>query len=114
VLDPRALAAYVDFGVEDLPDGTVRLRCRGENEARIYERSLSHPAFANLAAVRCPTLIACGSESDSFSPAALAPVAARVPGGRLEVLPGLGHFGPLEQPATVAASVIRAIDPPPA
>jgi pimeloyl-ACP methyl ester carboxylesterase len=114
VLDPRALAAYVEWGVEDLPDGTVRLRCRGENEALIYERSFSHPAFANLTEVRCPTVIACGSDSDSFSTAALAPVAARIPGGRLEVLPGLGHFGPLEQPATVSASVIRAIDPPPA
>ena len=56
VLDPRALAAYVDFGFEDLPDGTVRLRCRGENEALIYERSFDHPAFSRLATVRCPTL----------------------------------------------------------
>ena len=38
----------------------------------------------------------------------------RLAHGRLEVLAGLGHFGPLEQPAVVADSVIRAIDPPPA
>ena len=114
VLDPRALAAYVDFGFEDLPDGTVRLRCRGEHEALIFERSFDHPAFSRLATVRCPTLVACGSESDSFTTAALLPVAERLALGRLEVLAGLGHFGPLEQPAFVAASVIRAIDPPPA
>jgi pimeloyl-ACP methyl ester carboxylesterase len=114
VLDPRALAAYVDFGVEDLPNGTVRLRCRGEHEALIFERSFDHPAFSRLATVGCPTLVACGSESDSFTPAALTPVAEGLALGRLEVLAGLGHFGPLEQPGLVAASVIRAIDPPPA
>ena len=89
-LDPEALAAYVDFGFEDLADGTVRLLCRGENEARIYEASFSHPAFARLGAVGCPTLVACGAESDDFTPEVLAPVVQRLPSGRLEVLPGSG------------------------
>ena len=39
VLAPDALRAYVDHGFADQPDGTVRLKCRGENEARIYEGS---------------------------------------------------------------------------
>ena len=32
----EALRAYVDFGFDDLPDGTVRLKCRGEDEAAIF------------------------------------------------------------------------------
>jgi pimeloyl-ACP methyl ester carboxylesterase len=71
VLDPEALAAYVEFGFEDLPDGTVRLRCRGENEALIYEGGFRHPAFSRLATVNCPVVLACGAESYSFGPAAL-------------------------------------------
>ncbi len=114
VLDPEALAAYVEFGFEDLPDGTVRLRCRGENEALVYEASLRHPGFSLLTRVRCPVLVAFGSETDHFGPAVLRPVVERLSNGRLEELAGLGHFGPLQRPATVAASVIRAVDPPPA
>jgi pimeloyl-ACP methyl ester carboxylesterase len=34
--------------------------------------------------------------------------AERLPQARLEELPGLGHFGPLQDPAAVAESIIRA------
>ncbi len=113
-LDPEALAAYVEFGFEDLPDGTVRLRCRGQNEALIYESGFRHPAFSRLAAVDCPVVLACGGESDDFGPATLELLVEHLANGRVEVLPGLGHFGPLQQPGVVADSVIRALDPPPA
>ena len=57
-----------EFGFEDLPNGTVRLRCRGENEALMYEGGLRHTAFSRLNAVKCPVVIACGAESHSFGP----------------------------------------------
>jgi pimeloyl-ACP methyl ester carboxylesterase len=114
VLYPDALAAYVEFGFEDLPDGSVRLRCRGENEALMYEAGLRHTAYSRLNAVRCPVVIACGAESRSFGRADVEPVVERLGHGRLEILPGLGHFGPLEAPSAVAASVIQDLDPPPA
>ena len=59
-------------------------------------------------------VLACGAESYSFGPAALELLVERLAKGHLEVLLGLGHFGPLEQPSVVADSVIRALDPPPA
>jgi pimeloyl-ACP methyl ester carboxylesterase len=112
--DADVLAAYVEFGFEDLPDGTVRLRCRGENEARIYENGFRHCAFSRLGLIECPVVLACGGESYDFTPGAMGLLAERLPNGRVEVLAGLGHFGPLEQPGAVAESVIRALDPPPA
>lgn len=112
VLDPEVLAAYVEFGFEDLADGTVRLLCRGENEARIYESGLRHPAFSRLARVDCPVVVACGSLSDGFNPASMEHLVGNLAKASLEVLPELGHFGPLEQPAVVADSVIRALEPP--
>jgi pimeloyl-ACP methyl ester carboxylesterase len=112
LFDPEVLAAYVEFGFEDLPDGTVRLLCRGENEARMYEGGLRHPGFSRLARVDCPVVLACGSESDVFSPASMEHLVGNLTRASLEVLPGLGHFGPLEQPSVVADSVIRALAPP--
>jgi pimeloyl-ACP methyl ester carboxylesterase len=112
--DPEVLAAYVEFGFEDLPDATIRLLCRGENEARIYESSFRNRAFSHLGAIRCPVVLACGAESHPFGPAVLGLLVDRLCEGRADVLGGLGHFGPLEHPTVVAGSVIRALDPPPA
>ena len=112
--DPEVLDAYVRFGFEDLADGTVRLLCRGEYEARVYENASTNQAYAHLGEIRCPVLVACGSESYSFTPGVLGLVADKIENGRLEMLAGLGHFAPLEQPGPVAASMIRALDPPPA
>ncbi len=114
VLDPETLASYVRFGFEDLPNGTVRFRCRGENEALMYEGGLRHTAFSRLNAVKCPVVIACGAESRSFGRADFGPLVERLASASLEVLPGLGHFGPLEAPSAVADSVIRTLDAPPA
>lgn len=112
--DPEVLEAYVRFGFEDLPDGTVRLRCRGEYEALIYENAPRHDAYAHLGEITCPVLVAWGSEGYSFRPEIMKLVSERLENGRSEELSGLGHFAPLEQPGSVAESIIRALDPPPA
>lgn len=104
-LDPHALRAYVDHGFEDDGAGGVRLKCRPEVEATVYETATDHDTFPRLSEVRCPVLVACGSESDAFRPEVAADVARRMPAGRSEVVPGVGHFGPLERPDVVAGSV---------
>ena len=113
--DPAALAAYVDGGFEPVPveeggDGaTVRLRCRREDEAEIYARGFSHPAYGHLHEIGCPVTLGCGAETDSFGPEALNADARQLRRARVEVLPGIGHFGPLQQPAQVARSVTMAL-----
>lgn len=101
---PAALQAYVEYGIDD----SGRLKCRGENEARIYERGFSHDAFRRLAEVQCPVTVAYGESTNAMGAWVCEPVAARLPQGRLEVLPGLTHFGPLEAPDVVADAVLRA------
>ena len=49
-----------------------------------------------------------GAVTDSFGPAVIERQADALPFGRPEVMPGLGHFGPLQDPGAVAASVRRA------
>ena len=108
-LDPEALRAYVDHGFDDLDDGTVRLKCRGADESKTYSMASSHRAFRGLPAVGCPVTVACGENTTAFGPTMIRAVAERIPQGRAEVMPGLTHFGPLEDPARVAESIASAL-----
>jgi len=108
VFTPEALHAYVDYAFDDLPDGTVRLKCRGENEARTYEMSFRHGAFNRLAELSLPVTFAAGSETDAIGPDFVRLLAAPVPDARVEILDGLGHFGPMQAPDTLATSIRAA------
>ncbi|MGI8410992.1 MAG: alpha/beta fold hydrolase [Solirubrobacteraceae bacterium] len=108
-LHPSVLRAYVDYGFEDLADGEVRLKCRPEHEALVYEMATAHPCFVDLAQVSCPVTLARGGRSEAFTPTRAAEVAARLPRVRTEEHPTLGHLGPLEDPRAVAVSIGRAL-----
>ena len=108
--DHAAVHAYVDYGFEDVPDGRVRLLCRREDEARVYEMAAHNDAFHGLARVACAVTIACGGELAHFVPQAIGAIAAQLPRASTEILDDLGHFGPMERPGEVAASVRRAFD----
>ncbi|HTZ07748.1 MAG TPA: alpha/beta hydrolase [Acidimicrobiales bacterium] len=110
-LDPEVLALYVDNGFAPDTGGTITLRCRPEHESEVYAHALSHDAFARLGAVRCPVTLACGSDTDAFGVEFLSHCAARLDHPTTAVAAGIGHFGPLEDPALVASSVRRALIP---
>lgn len=106
-LHPDALRAYVDHGFADLPDGTVRLKCRGADESAIYASSTSHDAFDHLELVRCPVTVAGGA--DGGAPALNVPgVAEALPVGMFDDVPIVGHFGPLEDPEGMAERIAAA------
>ncbi|HEX3840899.1 MAG TPA: alpha/beta hydrolase [Acidimicrobiales bacterium] len=115
-LDPDALQAYVDCGFETLPieeggDGeTIRLRCRREDEAEIYAHGASHDAYAHLGEVGCPVWLVGGDQTSTIGRSALEADAEQLPASTIEVVPGVGHFGPLQRPDRVAASIIGAFD----
>jgi pimeloyl-ACP methyl ester carboxylesterase len=111
VLDPEVLRAYVDHGLATDPDGAVRLKCRPDDEADVYAEMTTNGLYPSLARVRCPTLVVCGERTDAITPALGQMVVDRLPDARLEVLPGLGHFGPMQDPAAVAASILRFSSP---
>jgi pimeloyl-ACP methyl ester carboxylesterase len=111
VLDPAALRAYVDDGFAPTPDGDVTLTCRPESEAATYEGSLHHHAWQRLGDVSIPVTVASGLLSGSFSEPMMREVAGRIPSGHYVAFPQLGHFGPLEDPAAVARSVVETLRP---
>lgn len=107
-LHPDALRAYVDHGFSPEADGTVRLKCRPATESAVYTMGARHGAYDHLEEVTCPVTVAIGTE-ESFGPARFAEaIVARLPHGRLERHPDLGHFGPLEAPETIARCIRAA------
>lgn len=112
-VDPDALARYVDNGFAPVDGGGITLRCTREHEAQVFAHALSHDAYAHLAEVGCPVTLACGADTgaEGFGPDVLAQLAQRLTSSTTVVLPGVGHFGPLEDPAAVASSVRASLIP---
>jgi pimeloyl-ACP methyl ester carboxylesterase len=104
-LNAASLAAYVEHGVEDAPDGTVRLRCRRETEAAVYE-TCAEVTTDRLGPVGFPVTLATGARSGGFASERQAELTARMPGARCVTVSDVGHLGPLEHPPSVAASVL--------
>jgi pimeloyl-ACP methyl ester carboxylesterase len=108
-LVPEALEAYVDHGLRPVPGGdAVELKCTPEVEAVVFEEGLRQDTFAHLDEVKIPVTVA--ASGDSTGAARLAPlVAAALPQGRLELHAELSHFGPMEDPAGIAAAIAAAL-----
>jgi pimeloyl-ACP methyl ester carboxylesterase len=107
VLDPDALRAYVDYGLRERPDAQVELKCRPEDEATMYSMGVANGVYPRLDDVRCPTLVVCGEHTDAIPPKLGEMIVERLPHGRLEVMPGVGHFGPMQDPDATVESMLR-------
>ncbi|MFM7142411.1 MAG: alpha/beta fold hydrolase [Alphaproteobacteria bacterium] len=90
--------AYARHGTAPTGDGRFRLKCPGEIEARVYEGAAGSSSLEFLRDAAVPMLIVAGQESDVLPPdlARLALSTAR--DARLVVLPGIGHFVPMQAP----------------
>ena len=110
-MSQASLQAYVEHGLVDQADGTVALACTPDHEAETFAGAATAGAFERLAEIACPVVVARGG-LDSPGPAGFAAdAAAALPQGRLVVLDGLGHFGPLADEDAVARSIRDAFDP---
>jgi pimeloyl-ACP methyl ester carboxylesterase len=105
----EALWAYVNHGFADRPDGTVELKCRPEDEARVFSMGTRSHAFERLGVVQCPVTLSRGEDSGfPFDQATQAAVARPIVHARTETLPGLTHLGPMEDPGMVAGRIRAA------
>jgi pimeloyl-ACP methyl ester carboxylesterase len=107
VLTAESMRAYVEYGLRDRGDGVLELKCAPEIEARTYSMGPNHGAYARLGEVEAEVLVVVGETSTSIDAALGAGIADRLPRGRLEVLDGLGHFGPQQDPDACVASILR-------
>lgn len=101
-----ALAAYVDHGFAELPDGTVTLKCTPEHEAQTFEGS-GKITIAEIGPVTTPIVVARGGREGEFGPAGFsAQVADALPHGELRRYDELSHFGPFEDPVLIAREAL--------
>ncbi len=107
LLDPEVLGVYVDHGFRERPDGSVTMKCPREVEATIFENP-DGEGFARLGEVATAVVVATGPGTDP--PALAAPmIAERLPNGSLVRFDDLTHFGPLQDPPRIAASIAAAL-----
>jgi pimeloyl-ACP methyl ester carboxylesterase len=95
------LEAYVEGGTRVRADRHVELKCPGEIEARVYEGAARSSSLEYLPLVSIPILLVSGEKSTTLPPERARHAAAMLRQGRLEILPGVGHFVPMEAPDEV-------------
>jgi pimeloyl-ACP methyl ester carboxylesterase len=104
-LHPDALRAYVTGGFAPQADGTVSLRCRPATEAAVFRGAADSGAWDVLPMLDLPVAIVAGRDEE-FGPVQFAPIAVDLLSrGTLIERRHLGHFGPLENPTTMAQDV---------
>jgi pimeloyl-ACP methyl ester carboxylesterase len=107
--DPEVLEDYLDSGMVDLADGSVRLRYPKKWEAKIFAAA-PHNLWPELRKVSVPTLFVQGEHSDTFLDAARLRVEREVPGSRTMVISDSSHFVPMERPRELARVVVEFLE----
>jgi hypothetical protein len=109
-LQAGALAAYVEHGFTDEPDGSVRLKCRPEYEAATFAAP-GKPSVDIAAEVSTRTTVAIGQTTGDWGPAMFGPaVVEAMPNATLQRFEMLGHFGPLQDPMAIAKAILEQED----
>lgn len=104
--DPAALAAYVEYGVRDLPDGTVTLKCSRDVEVATFLQDTQSGIWEQLGDYATPSLVLTGGRSTSRAAPLTERQVARMPNARFERHPDLSHFLPFERPRAMAERAI--------
>ena len=101
-----AIHLYVEHGTFQREDGRLQLKCPGEIEAEIFANSASLDIWEVLPRIEAPVLVIRGEHTDEWLGMVADSVAARLPNGRLETIPGAGHLAPMERPEAVAGLIL--------
>ncbi len=108
-LHADALAAYVEHGFVDTPDGQVRLACRAEVEAATFEAS-DYISLEAVPPLEVPVVVAAGGLASIPNPGQFAVgISEQLPQARFHRFDDLGHLGPLESPVGVAQHVAATL-----
>ena len=107
VMTDEALRAYVEYGLRDRGDDVFELKCRPEVEAQVFSMGPHNGVFEQLPSIASDIVVVSGEASTDIGASLGAMIVERLPHARLEVMPGVGHFGPQQDPDACAASILR-------
>jgi pimeloyl-ACP methyl ester carboxylesterase len=97
-----ALWAYVEHGFFEAADGSVVLKCSPADEGDTFDAP-GKPTIEQVHAVEAPMLVMSGLRDLGRGPTDFAPdVAAALAHGSLHSYDHIGHFGPFQDPDTLA------------
>ena len=105
--DRSAFEGYVECGLIDTAEGT-ELACRPLDEAEIYQGATAHGTWDLLDKIEVPVTILAGASSDTHPLDFVRRLASRIPRSEFEIVPGTGHFLPMEMPGFVADRIVRS------
>ena len=106
VWNRMAFDAYIECGLIETPEG-VELACSPLDEAEIYRASTEHGVWDRLGEVNPPVTILAGAYSDTHTVDLVRQLASQVPNCDYEIVPGTGHFLPMEMPEVVVEQIGR-------
>lgn len=101
------IRSRLSYNLKQLPNG--KWTWKYDKALRSRERGFEASALLNLwddvRAIRCPTLIIKGGESDILSGESAEKLQGAIPGSRLAVVPGAGHSVMGDNPSAFVAAV---------
>ena len=86
----------------------MRLACDARHEAEFYSAATLHGGWERMGEVAARTHVAAGELSDSHSAEFVETQRQRL-NATSEILSGLSHFAPMQDPGTIADVVIRQL-----
>lgn len=108
----ESMAAYVEHGMAEADDGWVELKCRPEDEAQVFAGFARNDIFERYPEVHCPVVLAYGGVMEEVQGPNLGFQARHLRRARVTIVPGLGHLGPMEDPALVASAILAELPIP--
>lgn len=91
----------------------ITLTCPRQDESGLYRLGRYHGLFERLGEITCPVVIASGARQPGTPSHFASAVAAALDLSRFLQYPDLGHFGPKQDPARIAADIGEAWRSPP-
>ena len=99
------ISSYLNCALRHREDGSVELKCDPELEAQIYE-SVPRNVMSYARRIQCPVLAIRGAHSNTFLEGPAARLERLIPDCRTVVMPGTGHFIPMDNPDALAGIIL--------
>jgi pimeloyl-ACP methyl ester carboxylesterase len=104
--DDDVIRSYVQWGFHDLPDGTVRLKCRAENESALFANSVTD-LLQRVGKIDCDVALGLSELTSPNFTESIPMQHEQIAHSTLMHFPGRTHFGVLEGTDEIASMLIK-------